>query len=121
MPEVDLQNQIDDTSISTQTLKNKHAGEDYDPHLHRDTLNATSLGRYKQQVQNKQIYFLFVSRNYQTLIHLLKGTLGTGIMAMPYAFSKAGYVAGFINTVVVTLISTHCFSILVRILFVPPI
>ncbi|PSN54889.1 hypothetical protein C0J52_10253 [Blattella germanica] len=44
--------------------------DDYDPHKHRQVDVPTT--------------------NSETLIHLLKGSLGTGILAMPNAFFKAG-------------------------------
>lgn len=47
------------------------------------------------------------------LIHLLKSSLGTGILAMPNAFNNAGLVFGSIMTVLVGLICTHCVWILV--------
>lgn len=49
----------------------------------------------------------------ETLLHLLKGSLGTGILAMPKAFYNAGYVVGLIATVVIGLLCTYCMRILV--------
>lgn len=69
-------------------------GDDYDPHLHRDVPSATS--------------------NTETLIHLLKGALGTGILAMPQAFYFAGYASGIINTVIIGILCTYCLHILVQ-------
>lgn len=68
--------------------------EDYDPHLHRDVPSATS--------------------NTETLIHLLKGALGTGILAMPQAFYFAGYASGIINTIIIGILCTYCLHILVQ-------
>ncbi|XP_054290413.1 proton-coupled amino acid transporter-like protein pathetic, partial [Macrosteles quadrilineatus] len=50
----------------------------------------------------------------ETLIHLLKGSLGTGILAMPQAFANAGLLFGLIATFSVGLISTYCVNILVQ-------
>lgn len=47
-----------------------------------------------------------------TLVHLLKGSLGTGILAMPNAFHHAGWVVGFIMTFVVAIIVAYCIHIL---------
>jgi amino acid permease len=33
---------------------------------------------------------LFLSRKLETLMHLIKGNIGAGILAFPYALSKAG-------------------------------
>lgn len=67
--------------------------EDYDPHLHRNVPSATS--------------------NTETIIHLLKGSLGTGILAMPQAFYYAGYLSGIINTIIIGALCTYCLHILV--------
>ncbi|KRT85733.1 Amino acid transporter [Oryctes borbonicus] len=50
-----------------------------------------------------------------TLTHLLKASLGTGILAMPAAFNGAGLVLGIFATILVAIICTHCSYILVSI------
>ncbi|KAL4704575.1 hypothetical protein ACJJTC_017830 [Scirpophaga incertulas] len=67
---------------------------DYDPHVHRDLPKPTN--------------------NLETLVHLLKCSLGTGILAMPQAFARAGLVVGIIATVLVGALITHCLHVLVR-------
>lgn len=52
--------------------------------------------------------------NFETLIHLLKGSLGTGILAMPLAFRNAGLIFGLIATFVIGFICTYCIHVLVR-------
>ncbi|CAG2067250.1 unnamed protein product, partial [Timema podura] len=47
------------------------------------------------------------------LAHLLKCSLGTGILAMPHAFRNAGIVFGFVITVLIGVVCTHCVHILV--------
>lgn len=49
-----------------------------------------------------------------TLIHLLKASLGTGILSMPQAIYHAGYVLGSIGTVVIGLIAVYCMQILLE-------
>ncbi|XP_055624760.1 proton-coupled amino acid transporter-like protein pathetic [Toxorhynchites rutilus septentrionalis] len=49
-----------------------------------------------------------------SLIHLLKSSLGTGILAMPVAFKNAGLLFGALGTVIIGLICTHCVHILVK-------
>ncbi|CAH2211200.1 jg801 [Pararge aegeria aegeria] len=49
----------------------------------------------------------------ETLVHLLKCSLGTGILAMPQAFARAGLVTGIIATVLVGVLVTHCLHVLV--------
>ncbi|XP_020284696.1 proton-coupled amino acid transporter-like protein pathetic [Pseudomyrmex gracilis] len=49
-----------------------------------------------------------------TLTHLLKASLGTGILAMPIAFKNAGLLVGIIATILVAVVCTHCAYILVK-------
>ena len=49
-----------------------------------------------------------------TLIHLLKGSLGSGILAMPLAFSNAGLAFGLVATFLIGAICTYCVHILVK-------
>ncbi|XP_037034964.1 proton-coupled amino acid transporter-like protein CG1139 [Bradysia coprophila] len=67
---------------------------DYDPYLHRNVEHPTS--------------------NSDTLIHLLKGSLGTGILAMPKAFFNSGYLVGSIGTVIIGIICTYCIHLLIK-------
>ncbi|XP_058126355.1 proton-coupled amino acid transporter-like protein pathetic [Anopheles ziemanni] len=50
----------------------------------------------------------------ETLTHLLKASLGTGILAMPVAFSYAGLAGGIFATVLTAFICTHCAYVLVK-------
>lgn len=45
-------------------------------------------------------------------MHLLKGSLGTGILAMPNAFHHAGWMVGVIGTLIIGFICTYCIHIL---------
>lgn len=56
----------------------------------------------------------FLHRNADTLIHLLKGSLGTGILAMPKAFFNAGYLVGTIGTVIIGIVCTYCIHLLIK-------
>jgi proton-coupled amino acid transporter len=59
-------------------------------------------------------FFYFIFRNLDTMIHLLKGNIGTGILAMPDAFKNAGLCVGTIGTLLMGIICTHCMHMLVR-------
>lgn len=52
--------------------------------------------------------------NIDTMIHLLKGNIGTGILAMPDAFKNAGLFVGLFATMVLGVICTHCMHMLVN-------
>ncbi|XP_043254423.1 proton-coupled amino acid transporter-like protein pathetic [Colletes gigas] len=66
----------------------------YNPFEHRDKKNTNSdLG---------------------ALAHLLKSSLGTGVLAMPSAIKNGGLVIGGIGTIIIGFICAHCVHILVR-------
>ncbi|XP_037931520.1 proton-coupled amino acid transporter-like protein CG1139 [Teleopsis dalmanni] len=67
---------------------------EYNPYAHREVEHPTT--------------------NSETLFHLLKGSLGTGILAMPNAFKNAGYITGSIGTIVIGYICTYCIHQLVK-------
>lgn len=72
----------------------KEKDELYDPFEHRDKRNATSdLG---------------------ASMHLLKSSLGTGILAMPFAIKNGGVLFGGIGTIIIGIICAHCVHILVH-------
>ena len=52
--------------------------------------------------------------DWDTLIHLLKGSLGSGILAMPLAFKSAGLFFGLFATFFIGLVCTYCIHILVK-------
>lgn len=58
---------------------------------------------------------MFFNSDFETLVHLLKCSLGTGILAMPQAFARSGLVTGILATVIVGIIVTYCLHVLVRI------
>ncbi|XP_011864107.1 PREDICTED: proton-coupled amino acid transporter 1 [Vollenhovia emeryi] len=76
--------------------KDAHATQesDYDPYDYREVEHPTT--------------------NTETMLHLLKGSLGTGILAMPKAFDNAGYIVGVIATFIIGLLCIYCMRILVR-------
>lgn len=72
----------------------RETDDDYDPHVHRNRAHPTTNG--------------------ETLVHLLKGSLGTGILAMPEAFKNSGMVNGFIFTIIIGILATYCLHVLVK-------
>lgn len=53
-------------------------------------------------------------RDFGALAHLLKSSLGTGILAMPNAIKNGGLLFGGIGTIIIGFICAHCVHILVR-------
>ncbi|GAB0096052.1 proton-coupled amino acid transporter-like protein CG1139 [Sergentomyia squamirostris] len=68
--------------------------DNYDPYLHRDVSSGLSYCA--------------------ALVHILKGAIGTGILAMPDAFKNSGYVIGTLGLVGFAILITHCIHILLR-------
>ncbi|XP_058803940.1 proton-coupled amino acid transporter-like protein CG1139 isoform X2 [Phymastichus coffea] len=66
----------------------------YDPFEHRKLAHPTS--------------------DLDTLIHLLKGSLGSGILAMPIAFKSSGLYFGLFATFFIGAVCTYCVHILVK-------
>ncbi|CAH2035354.1 unnamed protein product, partial [Iphiclides podalirius] len=93
METVRLQPMSNDTAAACPD-KEDNSDEDYDPHLHRQLEKPTN--------------------DIETLVHLLKCSLGTGILAMPQAFARAGLITGIVATVLVGVLVTHCLHVLVR-------
>lgn len=49
----------------------------------------------------------------ETLLHVMKGCLGTGVLAMPEAFKYAGVINGTISSVLIGIFNAYCFHILI--------
>ncbi|CAK1551559.1 unnamed protein product [Leptosia nina] len=80
-------------STVTLAVRNKEEN-DYNPFEHRNVAHPTStIGSF---------------------FHLLKSSLGSGLLAMPAAFKHTGLIPGCIGTVLVAIIATHCVHILVK-------
>lgn len=81
------------------------------------SLELTEKGKKNVEIdyepyQNRQVEH--PTTNSETLFHLLKGSLGTGILAMPNAFRNAGYITGSIGTIVIGFICTYCIHMLIK-------
>ncbi|XP_047545567.1 proton-coupled amino acid transporter-like protein pathetic [Vanessa atalanta] len=81
--------------------------------------STLSLG--SKEVINEKAYNPFEHRKVEhpnstigSLVHLLKSSLGSGILAMPAAFKNAGLAVGAFGTLIVGFICTHCVYVLVK-------
>ncbi|CAB3228537.1 unnamed protein product [Arctia plantaginis] len=68
--------------------------EDYNPYEHRQVVKPNS--------------------DIRSLANLLKASLGSGLLAMPLAFSNSGWLMGIIGTIVIAFICGHCVHIFVK-------
>nr|XP_023021376.1 proton-coupled amino acid transporter-like protein CG1139 [Leptinotarsa decemlineata] len=81
-------------SIALNDLKKSAEVGDYEPYNYRDTEHPTT--------------------NKETFLHLLKGSLGTGILAMPLAFYHSGYVLGVVATALIGSLCMYCVHMLIN-------
>lgn len=85
---------LEDFSSRAHLTEKGQISDEYDPFASRDPETSSSSG--------------------SALAHLLKSSLGSGILAMPMAFANGGLVFGAVGTLVIGYLCTHCVHILVK-------
>lgn len=56
----------------------------------------------------------YFSRNFETIIHVLKGNIGIGILTLPMAIHNAGLIGGSLGLAAIAYICVSCMFMLVR-------
>lgn len=88
-------------------FEDEASGEELDVTVEQSGTQSTIVEDEEEDVSH-------LSSNSQTLMNLLKGNVGTGILAMPNAIMNAGLLFGTVGLVVVGLIAIHCMHLLVN-------
>ncbi|ALC44494.1 path [Drosophila busckii] len=102
----------------------KHAPQEMEQFLPGDGTNKYKIQPRKsdaEQAMSNDDFDPFAMRDNEhpttdseTLTHLLKASLGTGILGMPIAFMYSGLVLGIFATIFTAFICTHCSYVLVK-------
>lgn len=99
----------------------KHNEQELQTFLSNGTKYQVVPGKGKDAEQATSDFDPFAERKIEhpvtdneTLTHLLKAALGSGILTMPLAFLYTGLVTGIFMTIITAVICTHCAYVLVQ-------
>uniref|UniRef100_A0A2P2I7U1 Proton-coupled amino acid transporter 4-like n=1 Tax=Hirondellea gigas TaxID=1518452 RepID=A0A2P2I7U1_9CRUS len=76
--------------------------------------NINDEKKSKGQVDTGRKNVTHPTSSFETLIHLLKGNIGPGILNMPEAFLNAGLYVGLIGVPIIGIICIHCMQLLLQ-------
>lgn len=76
-----------------------------------DSTTVNSNSQTNNSTSNKQEQLNNRTTDAQTMMHILKANIGTGVLAMPNAFKNVGLWLGFILVPIIGAICIHCMNI----------
>ncbi|XP_059157199.1 proton-coupled amino acid transporter 2-like isoform X2 [Physella acuta] len=103
----DLNEDISTSLISKN--RTKCMKENYESHKEASRQSLQSTHSILEYTENRTV---LKCSNMQTLMNLLKGTAGTGILSLPFAFKNSGLWTGFGLFLIIALVAVHCMHIL---------
>ncbi len=65
-------------------------------------------------VSHRRPYLFSVRRNFETMVHIVKGNIGMGILTLPMAIRNSGLIFGCFALASIALICVYCMRMLVR-------
>lgn len=74
-----------------------------------NSIQVDTLSSSKQRLEKKQ-----GTSNTETLMHIIKANIGTGILAMPLAFKHGGLVLSSISLWIIAIVCVHCMHVLMN-------
>ena len=60
----------------------------------------------------KNIFLLL--RNFETIIHILKGNIGIGVLTLPMAIRNSGLIFGSLGLAMIAYLCVYCMTLLVK-------
>lgn len=91
----------------------------------RSVISNMPLRKYQRfffprQIHRKGVsaFGVFCFSDLGALLHIVKGSLGAGILAMPFAFKNAGLVVATVGAIITGIIVTHTTAMLVNIFII---
>nr|XP_018916526.1 PREDICTED: proton-coupled amino acid transporter-like protein pathetic [Bemisia tabaci]XP_018916527.1 PREDICTED: proton-coupled amino acid transporter-like protein pathetic [Bemisia tabaci]XP_018916528.1 PREDICTED: proton-coupled amino acid transporter-like protein pathetic [Bemisia tabaci]XP_018916529.1 PREDICTED: proton-coupled amino acid transporter-like protein pathetic [Bemisia tabaci]XP_018916530.1 PREDICTED: proton-coupled amino acid transporter-like protein pathetic [Bemisia tabaci] len=80
--------------------------------------SASNVTQVMTRSQQEKVFpprqFKHATSDFETFLHIVKSSLGSGLLATPDAFKNAGIGLGLVGMAVAVLVITHATSILVR-------
>ena len=69
---------------------------------------------FKIKIMLTMCSYHFSCRNFETIIHILKGNIGIGVLTLPRAIRNSGLIGGLIGLTAIAAICIYCMHLLVR-------